>query len=221
MELLRRHSPDKAILNFSKHLEGKILDVVTANALFYVAHPSGHAEPAKELLSRTIQTKKHINFCFSQMTNFVLQKLRNKVVVVHPLAISNTAFLKNAKSIRFIHADQSALQYLPVHKLEYYKPLAAAESLDNANLVLLEPEAVTKEGIFVKKGGRLLAELAAARGIPVYAVATAWHVVPKWHTKTNNEIVPAGLVLGILSEHGVYSHKDFIANVKKDFQWII
>ena len=143
------------------------------------------------------------------------------MVVVHPVGNFVVPALKSAKSIRFIHTDQAVLHNLPVHKLEYHKPLTAGNSLDGAGVVLLEPEAVTKEGVFVQNGGRLLAELAAARGIPVYAIATSWHVASEWHAKPNHEKVSGGLLTGVLSEHGIYSHKDFITKVKKDFPWII
>jgi translation initiation factor 2B subunit (eIF-2B alpha/beta/delta family) len=220
-ELLHRHNADRAIEKFSKHIEGRPMDVVSTNALFYVAHPSGHEEPAKELLSRTIQTKKHIDFCSKHLSEIASNKLKNKSVVVHPLDASATSFVKSAASIRFIQADQAALHNLPAHKLECHQPISAHSAFDNAHLLLLAPQAVTRQGAVVQKGGLLLAELASARGIPVYALATAWHTAPKWHADANNENIPAGLITGILSEHGIHSHKDFMANVKKDFPWII
>ncbi len=220
-ELLHKHNPNQAITKFSEHIHGKSLDVVSTNALFYVAHPSGHEEPAKDLLLRTRQTKKHIDFCTKHLTELALQRFKNKDVVVHPLGDFSVGALKSAKRIRFISAEPGQIHKLPVHKLEYHQPISAHNALDRADIVVLEPEAITKEGIVVQKGARLLAELAIARGIPVYAIGTSWHAAPKWHSHAGNEKVPAGFLTGVLSEHGIYAHKDFIVNVKKDFPWII
>jgi hypothetical protein len=219
-ELLHKHSPNRAIANFSKHIGSKELDAISTNALYFIAHPSGHDELAKELLARTRQTKRQIDFCASQLADVAKRKLSKKNIVAHPVGMLTAQFLKSAKEIRYISADNSALKILPEANLSEHHAFSAPEALEKADMVVLEPVAITKNGAVVEKGARLLAELAYSRNIPVYAVATSWHTVPKWH-KAGTEEVPAGLLTGVMSDRGIHAHEEFLARVQQDYPWII
>lgn len=218
IELLHKHPPGRAVANFSKCI--RELDAISTNALYFIAHPSRQDAPAEELLARARQTKRRIDFCTSQMADIAKRKLGNKTIVAHPVGMLLAPLLKSAKEVRYISADNSALKALHSTDLSDHSPLTAPEALENAGMVIFEPFAITKNGAVVEKGARLLAELAYARSIPVYAVATSWHTVPKWQ-KAGAEEVPAGLLAGVMSDHGIHPHAEFLKRVQKDYPWII
>jgi translation initiation factor 2B subunit (eIF-2B alpha/beta/delta family) len=220
IELLHKHPLNLAVANFSRHIGNNELDVISTNALYFISHPPGHNELAKELLERTRQTKRRIDFCTSQMADVAKQKLSNKSIVVHPVGMLTAPLLKSAGKINYISADNSALKILPEADLSEHTAFSAPEAIENADLVILEPAAITKNGAVVEKGARLLAELACARNIPVYAIATSWHTVPKWQ-KAGAEEVPAGLLTGVMSDRGIHAHAEFLSRVQKDYPWII
>lgn len=221
VELVHQHRPARALAQFSKYLEGRPQDVVSANAFHYVTHAVGSESAAEELLERAHHAKSLIATCSKHLAELASQKLRNRTVVAHPLDSFSASLLAGAKQVRFLHANQSVLHTLSLSKLEAHQPIAAAQALDGADLVLLEPRAITPEGVIVERGGRMLAELASARGIPVYAPATSWHATPSWQTTRHEENVPAQFITGILSEHGIYKHNEFLGRVQKTFPWLL
>jgi len=219
-ELLHKHPPARALARFSKHIAEQPLDAVSANAVHFVTHAVPDARAKEELLARVHHAKRQIDTCAQHLAELAAQKLRDRTIVVHPLGTLTAPLVKDAKRIRFLHVNQAILHSLSLLKLEAHQPITAANALENADLVLLEPHAITPEGIAVQQGGRLLAELADARGIPVYAAATSWHAIPGWSHSRSDERVPARFLTGIISEHGIYAHDQFLARVQKTFPWI-
>jgi translation initiation factor 2B subunit (eIF-2B alpha/beta/delta family) len=220
-EMLHKLEPDRALEKFSNLIEGKKLDVVSANALFFVAHPTTQENLKEELLSRTHQTKRQLDFSAKNFTQIASQRLRNKTVMAHPLGTVSAFLLRSADKVRFIQAGKQAIGMLPNEMLEAHQPLTAHAALENADLLLLEPSAVTEKGFFVERGGMMLAELAKAMGIPVYAAATSWHTAPKWSPSQSEERIPPEYITGVLSEHGIYGHEEFLSRVEKAFPWIL
>jgi translation initiation factor 2B subunit (eIF-2B alpha/beta/delta family) len=220
-ELLHKFHPAPALERFSKHLAGKPLDVVSANAVQFVTQAVASESSDQELISRANAAKKQISLCEQQMLGFASQKFKNKTVLAHPLDALGTIVLHPAKQVRFIHANQKHIHELPLHKLEAHKPLRAANALEGVDLLLLEPRAITGKGIVVQQGGRTLAELASARGIPVYVAATSWHVDASREPSQHEDSVPASLITGIVSEFGIYPHRAFLENVAKSFPELI
>jgi hypothetical protein len=220
-ELLHSCKPEKAIAKFSKLVSGKQLDAMSANALFYVTHNASAENLKEDLISKACQAKLQLDNCAKGLSNFALRKLRGKAVVVHPLDFFSASVLHSASSVRFIQANQGILHLLPVHKLESHNVLTAHASMAGADMVLLEPTAVSDMGVFTASGGRLLAELAKARDIPVYALATSWHTAPNRPAQQGEERVPQDLITGIISEQGIFSHEEFLDRVQKDFPWML
>jgi translation initiation factor 2B subunit (eIF-2B alpha/beta/delta family) len=219
-ELVHKHQPARALAQFSKYLDAQPQDVVSANAFHYVTHAVGE-DASEELLQRANHARSQINACNAQLAAFAKAKLSNRTIVAHPLDALSASFLQSAKSVRFLNANPSALHDFPLTKLEAHKPLGATQALDNADMLLLEPRAITPEGVVVERGGRLLAELASARGVPVYVLGTSWHATPQWKASRTEELVPAAALTGILSEHGIYAHKEFLGRVEKTFPWLL
>jgi translation initiation factor 2B subunit (eIF-2B alpha/beta/delta family) len=220
-ELLHSSKPETALEKFSKIIDSKTVDPISSNALFYVAMPANPEGAKSEILSRISQAKSFISTSEKQLSEYAIRRLRNKDVVAHPLGAFSAKFLKEANSVRFITAEKLAVKILPETDLEFHEPLTAHRAMENADVLLLEPSAVTKEGAIVKHGGRTLAEIAYARNIPVYVLATSWHSSQKKSLKKGEEIVPGALVTGIISEHGIFPHAEFISRVKNDFPWAI
>lgn len=220
IKLLHVFQPARALAQFSKHADKRAFDVVSANALHFVTHVSESDAPTEELLARAAHAKQQINTCFSHLAEVAAPKLKNKHVVAHPLDAFSTSVLGKAASVRFISVNQAHINTLPLHKLEAHRAITAHRALDGADLLLLETKAVTPTSVIARQGARLLAELASAHGIPVYALATSWHATPRWHTSTNDEKIPARLLTGILSEHGIYAHDQFLGRVQKTFPWL-
>lgn len=218
--LLHKHPPARALARFSERLSGLPLDAVSANAVHFVTSAMTEGKLKEELLSRINHAKRQIDTCSQHLAELAVQKLRNRTVVVHPLDALAAPLVEAAKRIRFLHAEQTVMYKLPLLKLEAHQPLAAVQMLKSADLVLLAPHAVTPEGIVVQQGGRLLAELANARTIPVYGAALSWHASPRWSKSKSDELVPARFLTGIISEHGIYAHDQFLARVQKTFPWI-
>lgn len=120
-----------------------------------------------------------------------------------------------------MYVNLHAARTLPSHKLKAFRLVEAHRAMDTADLVLIEPRAVTRDGAIVQEGGRVLAELARARGLPVYAVATSWHVLPAAHPRHGEELLPAQFLTSILSEHGAYAHDQFLSRVQKAFPLLL
>jgi translation initiation factor 2B subunit (eIF-2B alpha/beta/delta family) len=221
IKLLHVFQPERALAQFSKHADKRAFDVVSANALHFVTHASESDAPSEELLSRAAHAKKQIDTCFSHLAEVAAPKLKNKTVVAHPLDAFSTSVLGKAAHVRFISVNQAHINKLPLHKLEAHRAITAHYALDGADLLLIEPKAITPTSIVARKGARLLAELAIARGIPVYALATSWHATPRWHASHNDEKIPPQFLTGILSEHGIYAHDQFLGRVQKAFPWLL
>lgn len=218
-ELLRRHPPAKALARFAKHLESNKLDVVSANAVRFVTHELSIEDVVSAALSRAQRAKLQIAVCGKQLAEIARQKMRNKVVLAHPLDLVSASVLGNARHVRFLRAHPNALNVL--RRAEAHHPLTAPRALEKADLVLLEPRAITVKDAVVAQGGRLLAELAKAHGLPVYAVATSWHASAGWRTAEDEERIPHAYLTGIISEHGIYKPTQFLARVKKTFPWLL
>ncbi len=219
-ELLHKHKPVQAVARFSQYLEHKPLDVISENAVHYVTRPVQQESPREELLSRVQYTKSQIETCKQHLAEIATAKLNNRVVVVHPLDSLSASVLTHAKHIRFFEANQATAHVLPVHKLRRHRARTVPDALDGAHAVLLEARAVTNKGMIAHQGARLLMELARARGIPMYGLATSWHVTPRQARGERGEFVPAKALTGIISEHGIYAHDQFLARVQKTFPWL-
>ncbi len=184
-ELLRKYPAEKAIAKFSKLIKNRKLDVVSKNALCYVARQTKEKNLGEELLSRVHRAKHLLDSCTVQLSGVASRTLRNKKVVAHPV-----------------------------------KRAAAPAAVENADCVLLEPSAISSKGVFVRQGARLLCDLAKARGIPVYAMATSWHVVSSRPRGRNVECVQPENITAVVSEHGVHAFRVFLSNIKKSCPWI-
>lgn len=212
VELLRKHPPSKALFLFSQQVDGSVLDVVASNVVRVVASPLNRDSPG--LFSRIAGVKKQLDACFSGLESFAGARLRKRTIVVHPLNCLGVFAGSQARQLRFFCSEKEVVNSFSQSKLAFFDPLVIQDALDRADLVLLVPDAVVPEGVVCKKGGRLLVELAQARGVPVYGVATSWHVALSWD---GDEMVPGGRLAGVISEHGIYSHSQFLARVRKTF----
>ncbi|MEM2915857.1 MAG: hypothetical protein QXT19_00645 [Candidatus Woesearchaeota archaeon] len=217
-ELLRRYPAEKAITKFSQRIQNKKLDVVSKNALRFVTRQADTKKPKEEMLSRVHRAKHMLDSSTTQLSNVAPRVFRNKNLVVHPLSRITTPLLKSAKKIHFIIAKKGALKDIPF--AEAHKPLIAPSAIENADFVLIESKAISKKGVIVENGGRMLSMLAKARGIPIYALATSWHVVSENQLARNEECIPPEMISAVVSEHGTYAFRVFLARVQKAFPWI-
>jgi translation initiation factor 2B subunit (eIF-2B alpha/beta/delta family) len=219
VELLQAKSPKQALARFSAQLSSSNLDVVSANALSYVSFPVSNPYPST-LIQRANETKKNINLCVKQLGEFATPKFKDKRIIAHPLGSLGARFLHNSKRISYFRASSSALKELPASRLQSMHPLQASTALDNADFVVFEPKTITSNGIIVPLAGRILAELALSRGIPSYAIATSWHVSKSRQPGREEEHVSQAMLAGILSEHGIYNHEEFLRKAEKLFPWL-
>ncbi len=217
-EFLRKYPAEKAVAKFSMMIKGKKLDVVSKNALCFVTRQAKGKKLGEEMLSRVHRTKHVLNSCTSQLSGVAFKMLRNKKIVAHPVSRAIAPLLKSAKKVCFIRAETSLVKDIP--GAEAHKPLTSPAAIENADFVLLESKAISNEGIVVENGGRLLSELAKSRGIPVYALATSWHVAKKMKLVRNEERVPPEMISAVVSEHGTYAFRVFLTRVQKSLPWI-
>lgn len=110
--------------------------------------------------------------------------------------------------------------------VEWFSAAAARQVLKNSDLVMLCADAVTPEKVVSAMGGELFAELAAKRGVPVFAVAFSYmfhHDVNMNSLRGNMQVfgakhvfekVQPSLITGIISEKGVHSHAVFVDVVR-------
>jgi ribose 1,5-bisphosphate isomerase len=142
-----------------------------------------------------------------------------------------------------ITARELAREGIPV---THYVDAAARLALKKADLMLIGADAITTEGKVINKiGSELFAELAEKFDIPVYSCADSWKFDPEtvfgyeeeiekrasreiWPTppkgvKIDNhafEKVDPELVLGIISELGIYQPTIFVTEVRRHYPWM-
>lgn len=213
---VREYAPKHALKQFSQYLSKQSLDVLSANAIHFTIQPS-HEFTTSSLGSRAQQAKRQLDVCLATLSDIAGQKLRNKAVVAHPLGVLASNALRGARHVRFLNKTNGII---PPAKSAQHQPFSAPAAFDNADLLLLEPRAVTPQGIVAEQGSRLLVELASARGVPVYALSTSLHVTPRWKNVLGDEIIPGELLDGVISEHGIYAHDQFLARVQASFPWL-
>ncbi len=184
-ELLRKYPADKAVAKFSSAIKNKKLDVISKNALRYVARHVNSKNPGEELLSRIHRAKHLLYSCTTQLSGVASRMFRKKTVVVHRAGMND-----------------------------------ARAAIKNADCVLLEPVAISRRGVFVGRGARMLCRLANAHDIPVFAMATSWHVVSSMQRDGNVECVPSENISAVVSEHGVHAFNVFLNNTRKSCPWI-
>ncbi len=210
-EFLHKYAPAQALARFSQRLESTPCDVLSENAIHYVLSPV-EQRPKEELITRALYAKRQMTTCLKHLAEVAAPKLRHRTVVVHPLGALSARLLRKA-TVRCISINQTTnAQSHAVHQ--------APEAFDGSDLLMLEARAVTKDGFIASKGARLLIELARARGIPVYGLATSWHATPSWND-VQAEYVHPNVLTGIISEHGIYAHDQFLARVQKTFPWLL
>ena len=219
-EFLHAHRPKQALNRFSKYLTGQSLDIVSTNAVRFVIDPE-QVDSVSDLLSRAQQVKNQVRVCNQHLAEIAGQKVRNRSVLVHPLNVLGASVVQTAKNVRYLQAVPAALQGLSNKKLQVHHPLSAQDALYDTDLLLLEPKAITYDGMVGHHGSSLLVELAHARGIPVYALGTSLHASSGWEYSVVDEYVPSSALTGVLSEHGIYEHKEFLGRVKKTFPWLL
>jgi hypothetical protein len=212
-ELLQTFRPEQALKHFSSLVAKASIDTAGQNALQYVTAPLD--KPSAGLLMRRInETKRAMSTSLQLLEEFGEQKLCKKTVFSHPLGPLSAELLRKAKHIHYFRANAAALGRLPAAKLHPRHPLGASKALDNTDIVVLEPKTATPEGIIVPFGGRTIAELAGSRGTPVYAITTAWHTSQDKKACREEELVPAELLTGVISEHGIHEYNEFLKRSK-------
>ena len=131
-------------------------------------------------------------------------------------------------------------------KVTHYVDSAARYALQKADLFLIGADAITSEGNVVNKiGSGLFAEIAHKHNIPIYICTNSWkfdirtlqgrdlpienrspkEVWPKHpkRVKIENpafETIESHLIMGIISELGIYSPQVFIEEVKKEYSFL-
>lgn len=141
-----------------------------------------------------------------------------------------------------ITAKELAKAGILVH---HYVDSAAPQAMEFADMVMIGADAITKKGVANKVGSRMFAKLAHQMGVPVYVCAHAlkmdkkatrkgpkieqrdpkevWNKAPR-KVKVENpafDMVDAKDITGIISELGIFSHKQFLREVKKRYRNII
>ncbi len=212
---VREYAPKHALRHFSRYLSQQSLDVLSANVIHFLIQPSEFT--SSSLGSRAQQVKRQLDVCLADLSDVAAQKLRNKGVFAHPLGVLSSSVLSGARQVHFFGAAEGSRA---VAGSARHQPFSAPEAFDDADILLLEPRAITTKGVVAEPGSRLLVELARARGIPVYALATSLHVAPRWQHSKNDEIIDGSLVDGVISEHGIYAHGQFVMRVEKSFPWL-
>lgn len=163
----------------------------------------------------------------------------NSCVLVHGLNQEITGALlqsvQKGKKCRVLLAQSpfSAARNSFVKKLmknsvvvEWFPSAAARQALKKSDLVVISAEAITPEKVVSEMGGELFAELAAQKGVPVFAVASSYQFhhsidlnslrgnMQAFGAKHIFEKVQPALITGIISEKGVHSHSVFVDTVK-------
>jgi hypothetical protein len=216
VELLHQYKPEQALVKFESYLGSQKLDTVSMNAVQYVTSKLGQEDPKESLLSRAYDAKKFLDLSWEHLADAAGSILRGKAVMAHPISVHGASALGAAERVHFLSANRAALASLK--QTRQHHPLAAHEAVREADAIVLEPRAVTEKGIIVPHGSNLLAELAAARGTPVYVLASSWHTAKNAEPTKDEEY--AEHVTGILSEHGLSSAKKFLSTVQKSFPWL-
>lgn len=213
--ILANYSSASALEKFSQYLDDAVLDAVSKNVLRFIFSNTS-SESSEEIFSLISKTKSQLNTCANQLEQIAKAKLNQHTIFIHPLDAASAPFVHSAKKIRYIHAQPFVLHTMPINKLEAHKPISASKALQNVNMLIFSPYAISQKGINVCQGARLLVDLAIAKNIPVYALGMSWHVGVEGKSAFA-EFVASEELNGIISEHGIYSHKQFLARVQKKF----
>ncbi len=189
------------------------------------------AAHAKKLFSRKTVVYTH---CHSSSVLSIISLYKSKVKrVVH----TETRPLFQG---RLVAKDLCKLQ-IP-HTM--YVDSAMRAAISQADVVLLGCDAISYAKIYNKIGSELVCSVAAEFGVPVYICTDSW----KFDTLSKNRTTPveqrpssevwarpckgttianpafdavdAKQIAGIISELGVYTHKQFIREVLKAYPWM-
>lgn len=215
VELLHQFKPEQALAKFESYLGSQKMDAVSRNAVQYLTLKLDES-PKESLLARAYDAKKFLDLSWEHLAEAVGSTLGGKVVMAHPVSLHSASALGAAERVHFLSASRAAL--LLLKQTRQHHPLAAHEAVREADAVVLEPRAVTEKGIIVPHGSNLLAELATARGTPVYVLASSWHAAKNAEPTKDEEY--AEHVTGILSENGLVSAKKFLSAAQKSFPWL-
>jgi len=141
-----------------------------------------------------------------------------------------------------ITAKELARMKIPVR---HFVDSAARIALKKSDLILFGFDAVTTTKIYNKIGSELFAVIADKYDIPLYVCGDAWKFDPeetygrdeRIECRSPKEIWPGAprgikienpcferinpdLVTAIISELGVYTHENFVEEVKKAYPWL-
>jgi hypothetical protein len=136
-----------------------------------------------------------------------------------------------AKSKRVLSAGETSLMaalrkkhahVLMMDDKEGFSSSTAHLAVRNADVIIIGCEHVTPNGVAAPLGAGLLAELAHARGIPVYALAIGLQYDSEGEEckACGEERVAPDLLTGIISELGVLSHDAFVHDVFHAYPWM-
>ena len=140
-------------------------------------------------------------------------------------------------------AKELAREGIPI---THFVDSAVRLALKESDIMLIGADSISSEGRVVNKiGSELFAEIADKYDVPVYVCTDSWKFDPKsifgfdekiekrvsrevWPTapegvKINNkafEVINPGLIMGIISELGVYNPQVFVEEVKKSYSWM-
>jgi len=183
------------------------------HALAYVLQGADLAHPkllASHLISRAQQFQAILRAATKQAEQTLALKLRQGsiVVVAPPVALPRKVRAHTLASLHVGDSNVTAHADLTIHHV-----------MKKADAVLLGCSAVTPRGISATLGAGLLAELAHAQGIPVYAVATGLDITSE-HVQAGQEAVAGKLLTGIVSELGVFKHQQFLEEAGRQYPFI-
>jgi ribose 1,5-bisphosphate isomerase len=141
-----------------------------------------------------------------------------------------------------ITAKELAKMKIPV---THFIDSAARIALKKADIFLMGFDAVTTTRVYNKIGSELFAIIADKYDVPIYACGDAWKFDPegiagceeKIELRPSKEIWPSApkgvkienpcfekinpeLITAIISELGVYTHENFVEEVKKAYPWL-
>lgn len=188
------------------------------HALAYVLHGADLVQPKKlcdHVVSRAQQFQRVMNSAHEQAAHTASLKIHKGAVVVAHASPLVDVFVDN-KNVT-VHAPASGR----VKGAKIHDDHAIHLPMKHADFVLVGTAAITPQGIIAPMGAGLLAELAQAQGIPTYVAATGLHFQKNAKPNANQELLAPAKVNGIISELGVFQHKDFIKEVENHYPFTL
>ncbi len=189
----------------------------------------------------------HFEYVQEQINKHVASLLRNNAVVfthchsntlvkalVHAKKHGKRFSVVNTETRPLYQGRKTAMELAKagIH-VEHYVDAGFALALEKASIVMLGADALLPDAVINKIGSGVVAELAYARGLPLYVVADSWKFTTAtsieerpstevWKIHKRNimvknpafEKIPVKYVKAVVSELGVLSYNKFLRKVK-------